>query len=132
MSIPSDQPRDEAPTAPIGPIDGPSRQDMTTTTTMVESPTETSDTIPISVDIPDQSMTEESAPAADPPATRRGRGRPAGSKNKPKVCPNCTPSTACVTHCMSCKAGLACDLHTASQRCAKCTRTRLCAEHTLK
>ena len=131
LSIPSDQPRDEVPTAPIVPPYGPSLPDKATITSE-EPPLETSDAIPTPVDVPDQSMVEEPVPATGTPAARRGRGRPAGSKNKPKVCPNCTPSTACVTHCMSCKAGLACDLHTASQRCAKCTRTRLCAEHTLK
>ena len=131
LSIPSDQPRDEVPPAPIDPPDEPLLPDRTTVTSE-ETPLETSDPTPTQVDIPDQSLVEESVPPTSIPSARRGRGRPAGSKNKPKVCPNCTPSTACVTHCMSCKAGLACDLHTASQRCAKCTRTRLCAEHALK
>ena len=66
---------------------------------------------------------------SEPAVTKRKRGHPPGSKNKPRVYPNCTTSAACVEHCKNCKEGLACNLHTAAQWCSKCTRTRLCTEH---
>ena len=77
--------------------------------------------------IPEETALEtESAP--EPPAPKR-RGRPPGSKNKPRVCPHCTTSFKCVAHCENCKSGLACNQHTVQDRCAKCTRTRPCAAH---
>ena len=45
------------------------------------------------------------------------------------VPPHCTIYATCVAHCNNCKEGVACNLHTAAQLSAKCTRTRLCAEH---
>ena len=73
-----------------------------------------------------QELTTQVEPELPPP---RRRGRPAGSKNKPRVCPNCTTSFKCVTHCEFCKEGRACDSHTAQDRCAKCTKTRPCIDH---
>ena len=73
-----------------------------------------------------QELTTQAEPELPPP---RKRGRPAGSKNKPRVCPNCTASFKCVTHCEFCKEGRACDSHTAQDRCAKCTKTRPCIDH---
>ena len=70
----------------------------------------------------------ETEPAPEPPAPKR-RGRPPGSKNKPRVCPHCTASFKYVAHCEDCKSGLACNQHTVQDRCAKCTRTRPCAAH---
>ena len=73
---------------------------------------------------------DDMAPPAEPipePLAPKRRGRPPGSKNKPRVCPNCTASSKCVVHCELCKGGLACDLHTAQDRCAKCARTCPCA-----
>ena len=67
-------------------------------------------------------------PLPEPPAPKR-RGRPPGSKNKPRVCPNCTASSKCVAHCEFCKSGLACTQHTVQDRCGKCTRTRPCAAY---
>ena len=70
----------------------------------------------------------ETEPAIEPPTPKR-RGRPLGSKNKPRVCPCCTASSKCVAHCKNCKSGLACNQHTLQDRCAKCTRTLPCAAH---
>ena len=77
---------------------------------------------------PPQELTLPTEPAAESPLPKR-RGRPPGSKNKPRVCPNCTTSSKCVAHCEFCKGGLSCDSHTARDRCAKCTKTRPCVEH---
>ena len=88
--------------------------------------------------IPSQDFTAPAAPVAPaaplpepplpiPPPKRRGR--PPGRKNKPRVCPNCTASSKCVTHCEFCKGGLACDSHTAQDRCVRCTKTRPCIAH---
>ena len=76
--------------------------------------------------IPPQELTTPAEP--EPPLPRR-RGRPVGSKNKPRICPNCTVSSKCVAHCKFCKGGRACDSHTAQDCCAKCTKTRLCIAH---
>ena len=82
-----------------------------------------------SVDLsPSQESTLPAEPVAEPPLPKR-RGRPPGSKNKPRVCPNCTATYKCVAHCESCEGGLACDSHTAQDRCTKCTKTRLCVAH---
>ena len=77
---------------------------------------------------PPQELTLPTEPAAESPLPKQ-RGRPPGSKNKPRVCPNCTTSSKCVAHCEFCKGGLSCDSHTARDRCAKCTKTRPCVEH---
>ena len=77
--------------------------------------------------IPEETALETEL-APELPAPKR-RGRPPGSKNKPRVCPRCTASLKCVVHCENCKSGLACNLHTVQDRCAKCTRTRPCAAH---
>ena len=82
-----------------------------------------------SVDLcPPQDLTVPTEPVAEPPLPKR-RGRPPGSKNKPRVCPNCTATCKCVAHCEFCKGGLACDSHNVQDRCAKCTKTRLCVAH---
>ena len=128
LSLPADQPRDEKPTMSLERYEEPSATKESSPT--VDRAPDVPDSPPITVTVPDSLKAEDSALELDLPITKRGRGRPIGSKNRPKVCPNCTSSTACVTHCTSCRSGLACDSHTASQRCAKCTRTRLCAEHT--
>ena len=66
--------------------------------------------------IPPLDSTVPAEPLPEPPLPKK-RGRPPGSKNKPRVCPNCTASFKCVAHCEFCKGGLACDSHTAQDRC---------------
>ena len=78
--------------------------------------------------VPPLDSTAPAEPLPEPPPPKR-RGRPPGSKNKPGVCPNCTASSKCVAHCEFCKGGLACDSHTAQDRCLRCTKTRPCIAH---
>ena len=130
LSLLPDQLRDEMPNTPRG-LDNESSLPKRASSPPSEPAPEAPDITPAPVEVlADSTTIEAPAPEPEPHTSKRGRGRPSGSKNKPKVCQNCTPSEACIAHCTNCKGGLACNLHTASQRCAKCTRTRLCAEHT--
>ena len=130
LSLPTDQPRDVPPIVP-----SEARSMTTPATEPVLEPSTAPE--PNAVQFPiDETTVEEPTVSAEPvsepvpePAPLRRRGRPIGSKNKPRPCFNCTASTKCVVHCEACKSGLDCTLHTARQRCSRCTKTRLCEQH---
>ena len=124
MALPADFPRDDFPVLP-------ERREVPETSepTPVEVPVTAKPTIH---DPTLDSIPEEVAIKPEPSEmieTKRGRGRPPGRKNKPKVCPNCADNVPCVDHCSACKTRSACEQHTARQRCARCTRTRSCPAH---
>ena len=126
MTLPTHSPRDEVPKNPIvvEGLDFPESSDQTPDIPVAARPTSTEplEHIPEEIEIPQPEPVDVTEP-------RRRRGRPPGSRNKPKACPNCSPNVPCVDHCAECRTGSACEQHTARQRCAKCTRTRTCPAH---
>ena len=126
MALPADSPRDDLPVAP-------ERQEFPETSGVIPSDIpETTKTIihdPTLDSVPEEIVIKSEPIEVPEPTRSRGRGRPPGRKNKPKVCPNCVDNVPCVDHCPNCKTGSACEQHTARQRCAKCTRTRSCPAH---
>ena len=128
MALPADSPRDDLPVAP-------ERQEFPETSGVTPSDIpETAKTIihdPTLDSVPEEIVTKSEPIEVPEPTRSRGRGRPPGRKNKPKVCPNCVDNVPCVDHCPNCKTGSACEQHTARQRCAKCTRTRSCPAHSI-
>ena len=129
LALFSDRPRDDLPTtpAPIGEtrlaLDAPAPPQAV-------KPAEAPTAVPMHAELPAElAPPEVVALEPEPTVAKRGRGHPPGSKNKPRVCPNYTTSAACVVHSIKCKEGLACNLHTETQLCAKCTRTRLESTH---
>ena len=130
LSLPADQPRD------VPPIVSPEARSTTTPATepaFEPTPAPEPDALQLPTDVtPVEEPMVTVEPISEPvpePAPSRRRGRPLGSKNKPRPCPNCTASTKCVVHCEACKSGLGCTLHTARQCCPRCTRTRPCEQH---
>ena len=132
MTLPADSPRDDRPRTPII-VEGRDFPESSARLSAEKLPETPSDAEPAFGELPLESVPEEAViPKPEPTEvseTKRSRGRPPGSKNKPKTCPNCTPNVPCVDHCVQCKTGSACEQHTARQRCAKCTRTRTCPAH---
>ena len=126
LSLPIDPPRDVPPIVP--PEARPSTTPATEFVTEPTSAPEPHATQPPIDATPVEEPTVQSEPVFEP-APPRWQGRPLGSKNKPRVCQNCTASTKCIVHCEAGKSRLACTLHTAQQRCPRCTRTRSCEEH---
>ena len=88
FSLPPDQPRDEKPILPQGLEEPPRPKEIPTP--MTEPVPEASDLTSTPTSAPDLPTIEDPAPEPEPFVSKRGRGRPPGSKNKPKVCPNCT------------------------------------------
>ena len=132
LTLLSDQPRDDLPANPVV-VEETRSAPEAPISIQAEKPAEVPTAVTTHAEPPAELASPEAvAPEpepSEPVVAKRKRGRPPGSKNKPRVCPNCTTSAPCVAHCSNCKEGLACNLHTATQRCAKCTRTRSCAEH---
>ena len=132
MTLLSDQPRDDLPAKPVI-VEEARSAPAVPTSVQVEKPAEVPTAVPTHTEPPvELASPEVAAPEpepSEPVVAKRKRGRPQGSKNKLRVCQNCTTSAACVAHCKNCKEGLACNMHTLTQRCAKYSRTRLCAEH---
>ena len=72
----------------------------------------------------------EQIPLQEPEQQKRKRGRPKGSRTKKRGCSLCiSTGTPCRTHCPDCLQNNECLLHSDSDRCRFCTRTRLCREH---
>ncbi len=132
LTLFSDQPRDDLRAKPVVMEEARSTPEVPTSL-RAEMPAEVPTAVTMHAEPPAQLASPEvAAPEpepSEPVVAKRKRGQPPGSKNKPRVCPNCTAYASCISHCNNGKEGLACNLHTAAQRCAKCTRTRLCAEH---
>ena len=126
MALPADSPRDDLPAIPE------SREfPATVEPTPLEVPVAAKTIIhePTLESVPEEVEVKPEPIEVPEPRRSRGRGRPPGRKNKPKVCPNCVDNVPCIDHCPNCKTGSACEQHTARQRCARCTRTRSCPAH---
>ena len=98
MTLPTPSPKDDLPVTPIVAEDRGVTEPSTSFPTEPHSEPPPAETIP--AEIPSEPVPAETVitkpETKEVPEVKRGRGRPPGKRNKPKVCPNCTTQVPCV------------------------------------